>query len=256
MAKKRLSRDQKRKAKLAQRAKRHPPPSPSLAYQGSKFKTPELTPVFMHTETGIIQADAIAHHKLTDRQVRSALETLATSVRPAALGPFDPEAEVKYTAGKEEDLIIHLIRINWHDLFEEFPHPGNETLAGVLRTLLGSIETFTTPAPGSRGYISYATGFLGKMGVRAQTVSPEGLVQEEEEDPFLEVGEAWVLDHDPQARLAFLRQAAQLIASGQGERVAEVSQTLLGQIEMGPVAKELMHISMHGQTGTPLQLPE
>ena len=86
MAKKRLSRDQKRKAKLADRAKKHPAPSPSLAYTGNQFKTPELSPLYQSTETGIVQADAITRHTLTDRKVRAALETMVLApLTPAGL---------------------------------------------------------------------------------------------------------------------------------------------------------------------------
>jgi hypothetical protein len=250
MAKKRLSRDQKRKAKLVDRAKKHPAPSPSLAYAGNQFKRAELTPLFQSTETGIIEADAITRQTLTDRQVRAALESLVHALRGDGLGPFDPADKVTWVAGKEPDLIVHMIRINWHRRFLTFPHPGNETLVGILRTLLHSIETFTTPAPASRGYLSYVTGFLRKLGIRAQL---QGV--EEKEDPFEAVGEAWVFDNDAHARTEFLRQAEQMIAAGQGERVAEVALMLMGQIEMGPTLKELSHLAAMAPKST-LSLPE
>ena len=61
--KKQLSRDQKRKAKLAKKAKRHEPHL-DLAYQGNKYKTPELSPVFYEAELAIHEADVA-----TDRPV-------------------------------------------------------------------------------------------------------------------------------------------------------------------------------------------
>jgi hypothetical protein len=171
-------------------------------------------------------------------------------LRGSGLGPFDPDAKVIWVQGNEPDLIVNMIRLNWHERFLTFAHPGNETLVGVLRTLLNSIETFTTPAPTSRGYLNYVTGFLRKMGIRAELQGAE-----KEEDPFESVGEAWVLDHDAQARTEFLRQAEQMIAAGQGERVAEVAQLLMGQIDMGPTLQELSQLSVRAQKGT-RYLPE
>src|SRR5262249_2101493 len=145
MSKKRLSRDQKRKAKLTERRKRNPAPPPSLAYTGNKYKTDEYAPLFLHTETGILQADAASHHKLTDRNVGTALEAMIEAMRTGPLPEVDPEEGVSWEVGKETDLISRLIRISWENLFVRYPHPGTDVLIGILRTLLGSIETFTTP---------------------------------------------------------------------------------------------------------------
>jgi hypothetical protein len=118
-----------------------------------------------------------------------------------------------------------------------------------LRTLLGSIETFTTPSPGSRGYLSYVTGFLRRMGVRLDAFTEKGELLAEPEDPFIEVGEAWALDHDQVARGEFLLQAAALVRAGQGERVAEVAQMLLAQTRNEEIEKELMRLAVTAQMG-------
>jgi hypothetical protein len=255
MSKKRLSHDQKRKAKLAQRARKHPAPAHSLAYTGNRFKTPELTPLFAMTETAIVQADTIAVQTLTDRQVRTALETLVEAIRDGKLELIDSQAELSFRQGQEVELITTMMRSSWADGTGASLPAGPETMIGVLRTILGSIETWTTPAPTSRGYISYVTAFLRKMGVRV-TTQTGGTASEPPEDPFLEVGEAWVLDRDAIARREFLRQAKEMIGSGQGERVAEVAQMLIAQIGDGPVTQELMFVSVAAQRGEVRGLPE
>jgi hypothetical protein len=254
MSKKRQSHDQKRKAKLAQRTKKHPAPSEFLAYKGNKFRTPELAPLYMATETGIVESDAITGHTLTDRHVRTALETLIEEIREGKLEPLDPEAELSFRHGEETALITTMIRLSWADRFHADPPVGDETTIGVLRSLLGSIQTWTTPSPTSRGYINYVTGFLRKLGVRvvAQT---EGGPVEQPEDPFREVGEAWVLDHDQVARGEFLRQAAEMVRRGEGERVAEVAQMLMAQAKPGLVTEELMRVSVAAQRGEVRALP-
>ena len=61
--KKRLSHDQKRKAKLAKEARKNPQRSP-LAYTGNKYKTDELVPIVYETELAIHEADAITGRRL------------------------------------------------------------------------------------------------------------------------------------------------------------------------------------------------
>ncbi len=209
----------------------------------------------MATETGIIEADAVSKNTLTDRQVRAALEKLIEEIHEGKLGPVDTEASLSFKEGEEIEMITTLIRLSWADRLGMSPRPGDETMIGVLRSLLGSIETFTTPAPASRGYLSYATGFLRKLGVRVQMTRSPSQLSEPPEDPFVEVGEAWVLDHDLVARGEFLRQAAAMMRRGEGQRVAEVAQLLLGQAGEGLTAEELMRVAVAGQRGEVRGLP-
>jgi hypothetical protein len=221
---------------------------------GNKFKTTELTPLYMSTETGIVEADAVSRNTLTDRQVRSALESLIDALRERKLEPMSAPGEASYREGQEADLVTTMIRLSWHDRLRGDPHATSETLIGVLRTILGSLETWTTPSPTSRGYLSYTTSFLRKLGVRVQVQSGSEMA-ELPEDPFVEVGEAWVLDHDAVARGAFLRQAAEMVRRGEGERVAEVAQILLAQVGPGAVAEELSRVAVAGQRGEMKELP-
>jgi hypothetical protein len=246
--KKRLSRDQKRKARLAERARKSPPAAQSsLAYSGNRFKTPELIPIVLRTETGIYEAFLMSDRRATDHTVRAALEKLIHQLRAGPLPPFEGGDTVTSVPGQEEDLIVWNIRRNWDDLFRSFPHPGTETLIGILRTLLGSIETWSTPSPSSRGYLNFLQGFLRKGGIHVSKVSPETMEEEEEpEDPFLEVGRAWC-EGDLQARAEFLSQAEALLANGQWQRVSEVAQQLIGEVGNRDPMRELSVLSVRAQ---------
>ena len=63
--------EKKRKASLAE----------SLAYLGSKYKTDELMPTWMHTEVGIYEAYVMTDRKLLDETVFSSIETLIGQMR-------------------------------------------------------------------------------------------------------------------------------------------------------------------------------
>jgi hypothetical protein len=249
--KKRLSRDQKRKAKLTERARKAPPSlsHSSLAYSGNKFKTPALIPVIMRTETAIYEVYVMTDREITDHTVRAALEKLVVQMRAGPLPDFTGGDEVTRRAGQEEDLIIWNIRRNWHDLFQSSPNPGTETLIGVLRTILDSVDTWSTPAPTSRGYLNYIEGFMAKVGVRVREASPETWEElPEPADPFLELGRAWC-DGDLEACAEFLAQADALLASGQGQRVVDVTQRLMGGLGGRAPSPELATLSLRAQQG-------
>src|SRR5258707_15189658 len=130
MAKKRLSRDQKRKAKLARRAQKEPVKA-SLAYDGNKYKTDELIPVHLATETGIYVAFQISDGELTDHHVRGALEKMVMQMRGEGLPSFEHSCQGEHVPGQEEELVIWGVRHAWFHYFEGHPHPGGDTLIGV-----------------------------------------------------------------------------------------------------------------------------
>src|SRR5437667_4650322 len=115
--KKRLSKDQKRKAKRIERASRGPLPL-ALAYKGNKYKTDELIPIFHRTEVGIYETYVMTDRQLTDRTVASALQKLVEQMRQGTLPPLEDTESVERVEGQEEDLIIWNIRRNWQDLFQ------------------------------------------------------------------------------------------------------------------------------------------
>ena len=89
MAKDKRSRDQKRKAKLTERARKGPPAAQSsLAYSGNKYKTNDLIPVIMRTETAVYEAYVLTDREITDHIVRAALEKLVLQMRAGPLPPL------------------------------------------------------------------------------------------------------------------------------------------------------------------------
>ena len=86
MAKNRLSRAQKRKPTA--RAKGSPGTEP-LAYTGKKYKSRQLLPVWINTETGIYEAFQLTRGTLTDQTVTSAIEELIVQMRLGTMTPFD-----------------------------------------------------------------------------------------------------------------------------------------------------------------------
>jgi hypothetical protein len=248
MAKKRLSRDQKRKAKLAQRARKSPAHA-SLAYTGNKYKNAESVPVMLATETAIFQAYLVSGRELTDHHVRSALEQLVTQLRTGSLPPFEHDCNLHFEPGQEVAAVVESIRHGWAHHFEEAPRPGSETLIGILRTLLGSIETWSTPSPTSRGYLNYLDGFLKRTGVAFEVVDEDGEEGPEAEDEFLDWGREWCETDHPRAREQFLNMADELTAAGQWERVSNTAQRLLGEYPNGPV-KELSTVSVRAQAAS------
>jgi hypothetical protein len=244
--KKRLSRDQKRKAKLAKEARKNRQ-GHSLAYEGKKYKTDALVPVYFETELGIFQAHVITHRKLTDQVVAAAVTKLVQQMRQGPLPPLEDGDRVEYVVGQEEELIIRLIRQNWRNLPE--PRPSRDELIGVLRTTLNSIDIWSTPGPKSVGYLHYIEGFLKKQGVRFETQTPDGeRIEEPEEDELYEIGQEWCFDHDPESEREFKEMAEELIRSGQAERVTSVCQRLIGEATMEPeVIPELSVLSVRAQ---------
>jgi hypothetical protein len=245
MAKKnRLSHDQKRKAKLAKEARRARQDMSPLAYDGKKYKTDALVPVFLATETGVYESFIMTDRKLTDRMVRGAYETLILQLRQ---GPLPPEetGTIQVVAGHEEELVIQNIRRNWENLA---PRPSTDNLIGVLRTLLHSVQVWSSRSAESRGYLHYLEGFLKRGGVSVNVVSDEGEMLDEPDEPeLLTIGRAWCEDDDRDARDAFYKMAQDMIREGEGETVVNVCQELAGGLDRGITQNELLAMSLTAQ---------
>jgi hypothetical protein len=248
MSKKRLSHDQKRKAKLAEKAKRSRQNEP-LAYEGRKYKTDELIPVFYRTELGIYEAYVQSDQAITDRTVEAALGKLIQQMRDGTLPPLEEARALNYVAGQEEELIIANVRRNWQLLFDTQPHPGRDKLIGVLRTTLNSIKTWSSPSPESRGYIHYIKGFLAKAGAALEEDRPEFAPDpdEDEEVELLIVGRAWCLEGDAGAGDEFQELAESMIRAGQAEAVVEICHRLMAEVNGGPTIPVLSKLSILAQ---------
>jgi len=171
MAKK-LSHDQKRKAKLkkrAERGRRHE----VMAYAGAKYQGDEYVPIVFATENGVLESHVLLERSLTDDDVEEAIESLVVQLR-GNLAPYPSKEEAYDLPGEPRDLIIANIRRNWLNLLDEDGRgPGRDDLIGVLRTILGSVELRRDPGRESRGYLNYLERFLAKMGVSVRVEKDE-----------------------------------------------------------------------------------
>ena len=243
MAKDRRSRDQKRKNKLAKR-NRKARQSMSLAYMGEKYKTDELVRVWMQTEIGIYETFVITDRKLLDQTVVTSLEKLIMRLRAGTLPPLTDEAVIDYEVGQEEDLVIENIRRRWELYFEDEWRPLRDKLIGVLRTILGSIETMRSPSPRSQSYMRHIAGFLTKkLGVSVKKVSADMQpLPEPEEDELVLLGRQWILDENQEARAEFHELASDRMSNGQAERVIDACHQLLGE-ESDPSSEAVAELS-------------
>lgn len=250
----RLSRDQKRKAKQTERARRKPL-AVSLAYTGDKYKTDELVPVHFHTEMGIYEAFVMSDRSLTDHMVTMALTSLIIQMRNGPLPPLEEKVYIDNTPGNTENLIIWNIRRNWQDLFQTQKNPGSEKMRGVLRTILGSITIWSSPVPQSRGYLHYIAGMLKKAGMSVKVYSEEDRkpILEPAEDELLSIGRKWC-DGDDSAGDEFHQRIDHLIAAGQTERVIAITQYLVGEIGQTPQTNQLLALSLKAQQAMRIEM--
>jgi hypothetical protein len=242
----RRSRDQRRKAKLKKRAERSHAHEP-LAYHGQKYKTEEYVGLMLSAETGIFETYVISDRKLTDDIVEAALERLILEMRQGPLPTLDPDEVVKFDEETLESLVIRNIRINWQIQEEELP-PGRDDRIGVLRTILGSLETWRSKSMHSQGYLRYLEGFMKKVGVSVTLVEPETgpILAPDVEDPLLEVGRDWIDGGDEDAASAFAEEVEASLREGNAERVIEVCQQLLGEARNAAVVPILQAFALRG----------
>jgi hypothetical protein len=231
MAKDRRSRDQKRRDKLAKKA-RSARKAESLAYMGEKFKTDELIPTWMQTEIGIYEAYVMTDRKLLDQTVVNALETLIKQLRAGTSSPLSDSAQLHYEIGQEAELVVGMIHRRWAQHFETEWRPARDQRIGVLRTILGSIEKLRTPGPRSQSYLHHIAGFLTKkLGVSVKRVSADMTpLPEPEEDDLVQAGRKWILHENHDARTEFYELAGDRMSDGKAEGVIDACHQLMGEV--------------------------
>jgi hypothetical protein len=246
MAKDRRSKDQKRKEKLAKKA-RDKRAAESLACTGNKFKTDELVPLWMTTETAIYEAYVITDRTLLDRTVHAALVTLIKQMRAGTLPPPDDSDTLTFEEGGEEELVVANIRRHWEDHFEVNWRPSKTERIGVLRTILGSIETMRSPGPQSQSYMRHIAGFLTKqLGVSVKKVTPDmQFIPEPDEDELVLLGRSWADSDDLDAKSDFFELAGELLNRGEAKRVIDAVHQLIGEQAdvSSPAFEELSELS-------------
>jgi hypothetical protein len=231
MAKKKLSRAQKRKKKLQKRKSKQL--HRSLAYYGNKYKGERHVMALMRAETGILETYVMSHRELTDRQVEVALTRLIGDLRRDGYQPAEHRDMVTVEPETYMDLVIWSIRRNWDDLFHEQPRHSGAELVGILRTILGSLETWSTPSPESRGYLNYIEGFLAQGGIHPRLIPTDEGQEKEPESPsdqelLLDLGQAWLETDSNWARDRFFNKGQAMLDGGQADAIINVCQRLIG----------------------------
>ena len=161
---KNLSRDQKRKAKLAEREKRSRAVEVFTPYSGHKYYSDHWTPVVYATERGIYDVILESKRALTNAQVGRALELLIDHLRsggPPAIG--NEEAAVPFSTGNAAECVFYNIRRSWRQMIDEGRVVAAADLIGIARTLLYSIEAHGSKTGQARGYVAFLEDFLQPM---------------------------------------------------------------------------------------------
>ncbi len=144
----------------------------TTAYRGDKYLTDELLPLLIAAETAILEGYVLTGRKLTDRHVRDAMVKqilhLKRADTPRGLTePFVGEREF-FDLG---DFLIWNVRQRWDAHFETAPLVNRRRRAGVLRTILGSIDTWRDAT--GQGYLRFLESYLVQLGVHVETIREE-----------------------------------------------------------------------------------
>ena len=165
MAKDKRSRDQKRKAKLAERARKQGMSRRVEPYEGRKYQQPRWTSLVYATELAIYEVIQMTDRRLGNDAVQMALEQLVLALR-GGLAPTlaEPEPRPDLVIGAEAPFLMWNIRGHWTDFFENEHAVPVVDLIGVLRTLLHSIEAHQWNTGRERGYVAFLDGFMQRVG--------------------------------------------------------------------------------------------
>lgn len=257
MAKRSKSRKRKRRKELQRRRKAAM--QELRPYYGNKYKQEKYTLAMMEAETGIYETYVMTDRKLTDWDVEAGLKHLIKELRSGSYQPAEELEEMEVETGEEKELLCWAIKRNWDELFTEQPRHSNSELVGILRTILASIETWSTPSPNSRGYLNYIEGFLTKAGVRVEKILLEGEELEEgemsDEEYLLDLGLGWLDTEDEAVKREFFEEAEALLDEGQAEEVINVCQYLIGRVNEQEFISELVPLLQpaYRQLGVPFR---
>lgn len=127
--------------------------------------------------------------------------------------------------------MIGSILRNWAIHFQTEWRPSRDQRVGVLRTILGSVETMRAPGPRSQSYMHHIAGFLTKqLGVKVESVSSDRkLLPELREDELLQIGRRWISGNEATARSEFREMVNDLMSNGRSDCVLESCHRLLGE---------------------------
>jgi hypothetical protein len=163
--KSRLSHDQKRKAKLAERAARKQGAN-SFVYEGKKYRAPEWAPFVFRTETAVYETLVMTDRTLTNKTVWAGFVELTRELQAGRSPIFvEGEPDVALCEGKHAEFLIWNIRRAWTDFFASKGPVATNDLIGIIGTLLYSMKAHAWNTGPSLGYLHFLEGFMRNAGV-------------------------------------------------------------------------------------------
>ncbi|MFO0947617.1 MAG: hypothetical protein U1D30_17115 [Planctomycetota bacterium] len=173
MKKNSLSRDQRRRAKLAKR-RTSSDAMDARRPIGDKYRKERFIQPMLHTELAILSTYIMSQKRLTDDVVKEGIKTLISQLDSGAVR-FPPEDDPELFDSPElTDFLIWSIGDQWRQMADQGEVVSTKDLIGILRTVLDSLEVWTTGGKGSRGYLIYLEGFVKKLGVPVSTELSSG----------------------------------------------------------------------------------
>lgn len=158
------SRDQKRKAKLAEQDKRSRELEVFTPYSGRKYQADAWSPVLFRTEQAIHDVIVESNGELINSHVRRAMELLIDHLRQGGPpGTSDDEELVAFGLGRAAEAVFCRVRQAWRGLEDEGQGVATSDLIGIARTLLYSIEARTAHTGESRGYVAFLEEFIPQV---------------------------------------------------------------------------------------------
>ena len=159
----------KQKRKLAK--------APPLAYTGNKYRTEKYVFITLATETAIHEAHVVSDRSLTDSDVKTALIEMIGRLRKGPLPALEDLSDEEKRAFGKNGFLIWSILSRWRMYFKEHGPLGKDTLIGVLRTILASVDFRGSNSPAANGYLEFLEDFLGQIGVNVHEISREEFEQ-------------------------------------------------------------------------------
>ncbi len=196
---KNLSRDQKRKAKLAERDQRSRELEVFTPYSGRKYHAGSWSPVVFATEQAIHDVILESKRELINSHVQKALVLLIDHLRnggPPGIG--DEEEIVPYSTGHAAESVFFNVREAWRTLADNGQVVAVSDFIGIARTLLHSIEAHARNTSRPGGYVRFLEGFIPQASQTQTILCSPAISAEEavrvmrsaEEVGYLEVGYA------------------------------------------------------------------
>lgn len=128
-------------------------------------------------EQSVHLADVLLEQQLTGQQVAAGLRRVVQGIRG---GTFQKSGQspdsLDHTAIDATDIVLQCIPVGLREHLQGGEHPVWPTIAGVARSILGSVESHSTASPVSRGYLDFIEGLLQQFRANFQRVSRHELM--------------------------------------------------------------------------------